>query len=194
MRSKTRTKTDACFSPPITNSTGSGTGSTGASSKRIRWNCGTIWNAAKQEQLIKEATVDGVQVGNDQYELQHGIRGERTHAGTWEGLNGRRAEAGGWFSYDMGVLRGQQNALHVTFCKLHHGGSMEIWADGRLLFTEPFEGRPQRAFYEKNFDLLSRADFGPGHREHQVCPPRRHERNLRRAPDAKGLIFTGLQV
>jgi len=41
----------------------------------------------------------------------------------------------------------------VTFCKLHHGGSMEIWADGRLLFTEPFEGRPQRAFYEKNFDL-----------------------------------------
>ncbi|GIO67956.1 glycoside hydrolase family 127 protein [Paenibacillus cookii] len=108
---------------------------------------------SRQEQLIKEATVDGVQVGNDQYELQHGIRGERTHAGTWEGLNGRRAEAGGWFSYDMVVLRGQQNALHVTFCKLHHGGSMEIWADGRLLFTEPFEGRPQRAFYEKTFDL-----------------------------------------
>ena len=108
---------------------------------------------SRQERLIKEATVDSVQVGNDQYELKHHVQGERTHAGTWEGLNGRRAEAGGWFNYEMNVLPGKKNALHVTFCKLHHGGAMDIWVNGCLLVSEPFAERPRRAFYEKSFDL-----------------------------------------
>ncbi|GAA0376323.1 glycoside hydrolase family 127 protein [Paenibacillus motobuensis] len=106
-------------------------------------------------QQIREATIDSVQVGNDQYELKHHIQGELTHAGTWEGLNGRRAEAGGWFSYDMNVLPGRKNALHVTFSRLYHGGAMEIWVDGQLLSTEHFSQQPARNFYEKRFDLPS---------------------------------------
>ncbi|CAH1192748.1 hypothetical protein PAECIP111891_00433 [Paenibacillus allorhizoplanae] len=30
-----------------------------------------------------------IQIGNDQFELEHQVQGERTYGGTWEGLNGR---------------------------------------------------------------------------------------------------------
>lgn len=38
----------------------------------------------RMEQLVKEATIDSVQVGNDQYELQHEIKGEETVGGAWK--------------------------------------------------------------------------------------------------------------
>ena len=67
------------------------------------------------EQLVKEATIDSVQVGNDQYELQHEIKGEETFGGAWDGQNGRIANAGGWFSYKLEVVPGSDNVLQVTY-------------------------------------------------------------------------------
>jgi uncharacterized protein len=105
------------------------------------------------EQHLREATIDSVQVGNDQYELEHQVKGELTHAGTWEGLNGRRAEPNGWFSYEMKVLPGVMNGLAVTYNSMFTNRSMEIWIDGKLLTTETFQMEWKRAFYEKTYEI-----------------------------------------
>lgn len=108
---------------------------------------------SRQEQLIKESTLDSIQLGNDQYELEHQIKGTQTHAGTWEGLNGRSAEVDGWFSYELKVNPETGNGLSVTFSHLSRAGSMEIWVDGKMFVTESFNTERKRAFYEKTFAL-----------------------------------------
>ncbi|SFF07874.1 hypothetical protein SAMN05216378_5003 [Paenibacillus catalpae] len=109
--------------------------------------------AAERERRLREATIDSVQVGNDQYELEHQVQGEGTHGGTWEGLNGRRVEAGGWFSYRMKVQPGA--ALAVTFNRMHTNRSIDIYVDGMLLATEIFPNEWKRKFYEQQYELSS---------------------------------------
>ncbi|NIK68073.1 beta-L-arabinofuranosidase domain-containing protein [Paenibacillus sp. BK720] len=108
-------------------------------------------DAVDRERRLREATIDSVQVGNDQYELEHQIEGERTHGGTWEGLNGRMAEAGGWFSYRMKIQPGA--SLAVTFNRMHTNRSFDIYIDEQLLATEDFPDAWKRSFYEKQFEL-----------------------------------------
>lgn len=105
---------------------------------------------SEQERRLQEASIDTVQVGNDQYELEHQVQGEHTKGGTWEGLNGRRAEAGGWFSYQMKVE--PETALVVIFNRVHADCSIDIYMDGALLTTELFTGW-KRMFYERIFVL-----------------------------------------
>ncbi|WP_443147009.1 beta-L-arabinofuranosidase domain-containing protein [Paenibacillus sp. HWE-109] len=106
---------------------------------------------AERERNLREATLDAIQIGNDQYELEHQVQGERTYGGTWEGLNGRMVEAGGWFSYQMKVQPGA--ALAVTFNQLHTNRSCDIFIDGELLATEMFTKEWKRIFYERIFVL-----------------------------------------
>ncbi|KRF41868.1 beta-L-arabinofuranosidase domain-containing protein [Paenibacillus sp. Soil787] len=106
-----------------------------------------------KEQLLRETTIDSVQVGNDQYELEHQVKGGLTHAGTWEGLNGRRAEPDGWFSYELKVSAGQKNGLSVTFLYGYKDISLEIWIDGKLLITETSPNERIRGFYEKIIEI-----------------------------------------
>ncbi|AOZ92650.1 glycoside hydrolase family 127 protein [Paenibacillus crassostreae] len=107
-----------------------------------------------QQLLLKENTIDSVQVGNDQYELEHYIQGEHTYAGSFEGLNGRRAEANGWFSYEMKVLPGQRNGLLVTFSYLDADRSFGIWVNGHLLATETvLHHERKREFYDKVIEI-----------------------------------------
>jgi DUF1680 family protein len=107
---------------------------------------------AERDRRLKEATIDAIQIGNDQYELEHQVQGEKTYSGTWEGLNGRRVEAGGWFSYQMAVQLG--TALAMTFNHMHVKGSLDIFIDGELLATEIFPQEEwKRKFYERIFFL-----------------------------------------
>lgn len=88
------------------------------------------------EQIVQEATIDSVQVGNDQYELQHAIKGEGTAGGAWDGLNGRIAAPGGWFSYELKVILGTENLLQVTYLAKNHDRVLHIYANGKLLASE----------------------------------------------------------
>ncbi|WP_282936365.1 DUF6805 domain-containing protein [Paenibacillus sp. RC67] len=106
----------------------------------------------QREQALRDATIDSVQVGNDQYELQHQVKGERTHAVTWEGLNGRRAEPDGWFSYDLKVQPDEVNGLAITFGR-RASGRLEIWVNDQILSEEEFVNVYSRSFYEKTYPL-----------------------------------------
>ncbi|MEK5643382.1 MULTISPECIES: glycoside hydrolase family 127 protein [Paenibacillus] len=125
---------------------------------------------SQQEQLIREATIDGIQIGNDQYELQHQVKGERTHAGTWEGLNGRRAEPGGWFSYELKVDPEVKNGLSVTFSHGSRAGGVEIWVDGKQLATESVPLERKRAFYDKMFEIPAEMTAGKAAVEVKFSP------------------------
>jgi DUF1680 family protein len=106
---------------------------------------------SERERLLKEATIDSLQIGNDQYELEHQVAGELTHSGTWEGLNGRIIEAGGWLSYRMRVESGA--ALAVTFNRMHVNRGFDIYVDDELLARELFPDEWKRLFYERTFVL-----------------------------------------
>lgn len=109
----------------------------------------------RREQLIKEATIDSVQVGNDQYELEHGIKGEETFGGAWDGLNGRLAHAGGWFSYKLGVDPEADNLIQVTYFSINHNRLMNIYANGTLLAIERTPLERKREFFTKQYPIPS---------------------------------------
>ncbi|MFS0724326.1 beta-L-arabinofuranosidase domain-containing protein [Paenibacillus sp. 1P07SE] len=107
----------------------------------------------RRDRAVSEATIDSVQVGNDQYELQHEVAGESTTGGAWEGLNGRRVQPGGWFSYKLKVDPGAANTLQVTYFAGHHNRAMSIYANGELLVTEQSDPASKREFVTKQYPI-----------------------------------------
>lgn len=111
---------------------------------------------SQQQLLLKENTIDSVQVGNDQYELEHSVKGEHTFAGSFEGLNGRRVEHNGWFSYEMKILPGVRTGLMVTFSYLDADRSFGLWVNDNLLATVIVKSdERKREFYDKVFEIPS---------------------------------------
>ncbi|MCA0755451.1 glycoside hydrolase family 127 protein [Paenibacillus sp. N4] len=124
----------------------------------------------RMEQLIKDATIDSVQVGNDQYELQHEIKGEETFGGAWDGQNGRLAHAGGWFSYKMAVEPGGDNQLQVTYFLLNHNRVMNIYVNGSLLVSEKLSPERKRQFVTQNYPIPAGLIDGKEHAEFKFVP------------------------
>lgn len=105
----------------------------------------------KQRQRVQEATIDSLPVGNDQYELEHQIRGENTAVATWDGYNIRQAENNGWFSYQLKVLPQRDNYLSVTYFSGNNGKAIDIYADGKLLASDTLMTDKPRSFYTKSY-------------------------------------------
>ncbi|MNJ41653.1 hypothetical protein D3C77_365820 [compost metagenome] len=124
----------------------------------------------RQEQLIREATIDSVQVGNDQYELEHGIKGEETFGGAWDGLNGRVAHVGGWFSYKLAVSPEVDNLLQVTYFSINHDRVMNIYANGELLASERTPVERKREFFTKQYPIPAELLQGKREMEFKFVP------------------------
>ncbi|MDQ0110692.1 glycoside hydrolase family 127 protein [Paenibacillus harenae] len=105
------------------------------------------------EQLVKDATIDSVQVGNDQYELQHEIKGEETFSGAWDGQNGRLAHGGGWFSYKLNVDPAGDNVLQVMYFALNRDRVMNIYVNDRLFVSERSGPEWRREFDTKHYPI-----------------------------------------
>ncbi|WP_151737621.1 beta-L-arabinofuranosidase domain-containing protein [Paenibacillus tengchongensis] len=110
---------------------------------------------SKLAQRVADATLDSIPVGNDQYELEHGVRGENTTVATWDGYNIRKAEQGGWFSYRMRTAPEQDNFLSVTYFSGSNGKDIAIYIDGELLVSETLHTDKPRSFYTKLYPLPS---------------------------------------
>lgn len=125
---------------------------------------------ARMEQLIREATIDSVQVGNDQYELQHAIKGEKTVGGAWEGQNGRIASPGGWFSYELKVIPGTENLLQVTYLSYHQDRVLHIYANDKLLASERSAPVYKREFITKTYTIPNELINGKEQVEFKFVP------------------------
>ena len=107
----------------------------------------------KDEALLAESTVDSLPVGNDQYELTHGIKGEKTYAGTWDGYNYRCADKGGWFRYDMKVIPGGDTLLMIRYFDFDRNRPVIIEVDGELIIREECDFPRRREFRDRLYTI-----------------------------------------
>ncbi len=107
----------------------------------------------KLNQRVQDATIDSLPIANDQYELEHHIKGQNTSVATWDGYNLRQAENNGWFSYQLQVIPHTDNYLSVTYFSGHNGKSIDIYVDGELLVRETLQTDKARTFYNKSYLL-----------------------------------------
>lgn len=121
---------------------------------------------SKLRQRVEDATLDSLPVGNDQYELEHGIEGENTSVATWDGYNIRKAEQGGWFSYRMKVAPRTDNYLSVTYFSGNNGREIEIYVDGEQIANETLHTDQARSFYGRQY--LIPAEMAGGKTEVEV--------------------------
>ncbi|KAI7257721.1 hypothetical protein KC345_g10723 [Hortaea werneckii] len=114
----------------------------------------------KNQQRVLDATLDSLPVGNDQYELEHGIQGENTSVATWDGYNIRKSENGGWFSYRLKVAPQTDNYLSVTYFSGSNGKEIAIYVDGELISSEILHTDKARSFYDRSYLIPAEAISG----------------------------------
>ncbi|MDO3409103.1 glycoside hydrolase family 127 protein [Saccharibacillus sp. CPCC 101409] len=109
---------------------------------------------AKRRGRVDDATVDSLPVGNDQYELEHAIRGERTFVDVWDGSTTRRAESGGWFGYTLRVRPRREHVLEATFFSGHRGDRpIAIEAGGAIVADGIPPSAASRGFHTHRYTL-----------------------------------------
>lgn len=91
-------------------------------------------------------TVDRVSIGNDQSESDHGLKGENSTAGNFEGRRWREAR-NGWFSYELKVSPDKPVILICTY-RGSEGRSrvFDVLVDGEKVATQTLENHPVELF------------------------------------------------
>jgi hypothetical protein len=108
---------------------------------------------ARQKELDAR-TVDRVSVGDPQSERDHGLRGQKSGAGSFGGRMWRHATEGGWFSYTLKVLPDQAQELRITYWGSDAGRrEFDILGDGQKVATEKLENNRPNQFYDETYPL-----------------------------------------
>lgn len=105
----------------------------------------------KQAKRLKNVMTDVIPVGNDQYELAHGIKGEKTDTMRLNGHPYRFCREDGWFSYRM-KLQNEKQELCMTLCGQDVGNSYRIVVDGVTL-VEDVVKKEKDEFYQAAYQL-----------------------------------------
>ena len=107
----------------------------------------------QHSEAIKAAEIDCIQVGNDQYELSHYIKGQATEAGDREGFHYRFAKPNGWFSYEMKVDNTEATYLEISYIPGQCKEGFGIYVNDSLLSHELIAGKPWNKLITKTFLL-----------------------------------------
>jgi DUF1680 family protein len=110
---------------------------------------------AEKERLarMERATLDTVDPGFQQSEVEHNFRGERSQAGDAQNRKWRDARDG-WFSYELAVDPARRMTLAVTYWGSDRGErDFDILIDGRKLATERLRANKPGQFYEVNYPI-----------------------------------------
>lgn len=107
----------------------------------------------EQEERRKEAEIDSIQLGNDQYELSHGVDGLLTESGDREGFHYRIAKANGWFSYRLRGIKGEDILLQIQYMPGDCRESFDIHVNNQLLSHEAIGTTPWNQTVEKIFTV-----------------------------------------
>lgn len=105
-----------------------------------------------QRERLQRTQLDTIPIGNDQYELAHGIRGEKTDTARVQGIRCRFAKEDGWFSYVL-YAGTQGRALCVTYCAQDNGSSFDIYLNNQLYVQETLDYSGMEPFYSKAYPL-----------------------------------------
>jgi len=97
--------------------------------------------AEKAQRELDARSVDFVQPGEQQPEVDHSFKGEETNAGIHGDMHWRDARNGGWFSYDMKVSAAGPLKLLCTYWGSDSAREFDILVDGTLVATEKLTGK-----------------------------------------------------
>ena len=126
--------------------------------------------AARREKLAAEeraraareaATLDRVVVGEQQSEVEHDFKGERTETGIH---NGRRWRHGAMIQYTLDTHGAKAVDLEVTYCGDDAGRTFDILVDGTRIATQVLNREKPGEFVAKRYpipeDVLKAAPQG----------------------------------
>jgi hypothetical protein len=114
---------------------------------------------AKKERLAAEertratreaVTIDQVSIGEQQPEVEHEFKGERTETGTHEG---RRWRHGSWFQYILDTHGERAVDLEVTYWGGDRGRKFDILANGTRIASEELKGNKPGEFFAKRYSI-----------------------------------------
>lgn len=112
----------------------------------------------RQRQALEARTLDRVQPGEQQPEVDHQFSGQDTHSGTHLGRHWR--DTGTWFSYRLKAqdrsAANQSMQLALTFYGGDANEGFDLFVDDHKLATPTLPGWPQDSFVDQVFEL-------PGH-------------------------------
>ena len=102
---------------------------------------------------IAAATLDTVETGFQQSEVEHHFASDRTETADRKGRKQREVLAGGWFSYRMAVSPDKPVALVAVFWGGDRGREFELWIDDHRLLTARPKHADSGAFFEAAYAI-----------------------------------------
>lgn len=113
-----------------------------------------IRDEAARRAELDARTFDEYRPGEQQSEVDHVQRGDKTSAHEWQYRKLRHAEDGGWFSFRMKVAPDRAVELVCTYWGGELGKrTFDILIDGQLLATESLHQNKPGAFFEKTYAI-----------------------------------------
>jgi hypothetical protein len=103
---------------------------------------------------IDARTVDEYRPGEQQSEVDHGQKGEKTISGDWQGRKFRHAEDGGWFSFKLKVTPDEAVELVCNYWGGELGNrTFDILVDGKVIATETLHQDKPGEFFDKTYAI-----------------------------------------
>jgi uncharacterized protein len=107
--------------------------------------------AEERKRAFEARIVDDVQPGEQQSEVDHAFKGEKTSSGGSD-PKWRDARDGGWFEYTLLALPGRPFELSVTYWGSDSGGrEFDILVEGQKVGTEKLEGRHPQELFKQSY-------------------------------------------
>ncbi|MBI5387336.1 MAG: glycoside hydrolase family 127 protein [Verrucomicrobia bacterium] len=114
-----------------------------------------------QRRAYETRTVDIVQPGEQQPEIDHSQKGVHTQSGNFQERKWRDANQGGWFSYEVKVLPGQPMTLVCTYWGGDTGArEFDILVDGEKIATQKLDKNKPGDFFDASYPLPERLTRG----------------------------------
>ncbi len=109
--------------------------------------------AEERRKAFEARIVDDVKPGEQQSEVDHVFKGERTFRGG-SAPKWRDARDGGWFEYALKVSPDQPMELQVTYWGSDEGNrEFDLLADGKVFATEKLTASKPNDFFEKVYSI-----------------------------------------
>jgi len=103
---------------------------------------------------LEAATIDFVQPGETQPELNHNMQDERTEAGENAGRKWRHARDGGWLSFDLKVVPDQPVALVCSYWGSETGPrNFDILVDGKKIAAQSLHNDKPGEFFDVTYAI-----------------------------------------
>lgn len=119
---------------------------------------------------LEAATLDRVEPGFQQSEVEHGYASDRSETGDYKNRKWRDALPGGWFSYRLAVSPDKPVALVTTHWGGDRGREYELWiGDHRIPVRLP--AGPRDAFFEAAYRLPPGLTQGKSHVTVRLAAP-----------------------